>query len=97
MKCATLIINNLGVGLNLLRTILQDAEAFTHQSKDGSISINLNWKCLIALECLQIVISNPSLSELFASSSLSIGAPVLIQIFECYISAAKAIEHSKDP
>ena len=30
MKCSTLIINNLGVGLNLLRTILADAESFTH-------------------------------------------------------------------
>ena len=29
MKCATLIINNIGVGLNLLRPILVDAEGFT--------------------------------------------------------------------
>lgn len=92
MKCATLIINNLGVGVNLLRTILIDAEAFTHTSRDGSISVNLNWKSLIAFECLQVVVSNPCLTELFANSSLSIGAPVLIQIIECYIMAAKAIE-----
>ena len=85
MKCATLIINNLGVSLNLLRTILSDAESFTTRHRDGSISINLNWRCLIAFECLQIVISNPGLSELFANSSLNIGAPVLIQILECYI------------
>lgn len=78
MKCATLIINNLGVGVNLLRTILSDAEAFTHTSRDGAISVNLSWKCLIAFECLQIVVSNPCLTELFANSSLSIGAPVLI-------------------
>ena len=98
---ATLIINNLGVSINLLRTIklfsqdhfclkflhtiLSDAEACTSRSKDGVISVNLNWRCLIAFECLQIVISNPGLSELFANSSLSIGAPVLIQILECYI------------
>ena len=85
MKCATLIINNLGVSINLLRTLLSDAEACTSRSKDGIISVNLNWRCLIAFECLQIVISNPGLSELFANSSLSIGAPVLIQILECYI------------
>jgi len=97
MKCATLIINNLGVGINLLRGILVDAEAFTTTAKDGTISVNLNWKCLIAFECLQIVISNPALTELFASSSLSIGAPVLIQILESYIMAAKAIEQSRDP
>ena len=97
MKCATLIINNLGVGVNLLRTIMADAEAFTSTNRDGAISVNLNWKCLIAFECLQIVISNPCLTELFANSSLSIGAPVLIQIIECYIAAAKAIEQSKDP
>ena len=85
MKCATLFINNLGVSLNLLRPILADAEAFTSRHRDGTISVNLNWRCLIAFECLQIVISNPALSELFATSSLSIGAPVLIQILECYI------------
>ena len=97
MKCATLIVNNLQVGINLLRSILSDAEAFTHTSKDGSISVNLNWKCLIAFECLQIVISNPAMTELFANSSLSLGAPVLIQIIECYIQAARAVEQSKDP
>ena len=97
MKCATLIINNLGVSLNLLRTILADAESVTSVSRDGNISVNLTWKCLIAFECLQILISNPGLSELFASSSLSIGAPVLIQILETYIQAAKATEQSKDP
>ena len=70
MKCATLIINNLGIGINLLRTILNDAEAFTNTNRDGSISVNLNWKCLIAFECLQIVISNPALTKLFANSSL---------------------------
>ena len=97
MKCATLIVNNLQVGVNLLRSILTDAEAFTQTSKDGNISVNLNWKCLIAFECLQIVISNPAMTELFANSSLSLGAPVLIQIIECYISAAKAVEQSRDP
>ena len=78
MKCATLIINNLSVSINLLRTILADAEACTSRSRDGAISVNLTWRCLIAFECLQIVVSNPALTELFANSSLSIGAPVLI-------------------
>lgn len=97
MKCATLIINNLGVSLNLLRTILADAEAFTSKHKDGTVSVNLTWRSLIAFECLQIVISNPGLSEVFANSSLAIGAPVLIQILQSYIEAARAIEQSKDP
>ena len=78
MKCATLIINNLGVSLNLLRSIMGDAESFTNRHKDGTLSVTLTWRSLIAFECLQIVVSNPGLSELFASSSLSIGAPVLI-------------------
>lgn len=52
MKCATLIINNLGVSLNLLRPILADAEAFTSRSRDGAVSINLNWRSLIAFECI---------------------------------------------
>ena len=96
MKCAILIINNLGVGLNLLRPILADAETFTSRSKDGSYHVNLTWRCLIAFECLQIVISNPSMTELFASSSLSIGAPVLIQILECYLKASRGIEQSQE-
>lgn len=97
MKCATLIINNLGVSLNLLRSILADAEAFTSRARDGTVGINLNWRSLIALECLQIVISNPGLTELFSTSSLAIGAPVLIQILECYIQASRAIEASNEP
>ena len=52
MKCATLIINNLGCSLNLLRTILTDADSFTSRSRDGTTSFNLNWRCLIAFECL---------------------------------------------
>ena len=52
MKCATLIINNLGCSLNLLRTILTDADSFTSRSRDGAMSVNLNWRCLIAFECL---------------------------------------------
>ena len=96
MKCAILIINNLGVGLNLLRPILADAENFTSRAKDGSYHISLNWRCLIAFECLQIVVSNPSMTDLFASSSLSIGAPVLIQILECYLKASRGIEQSQE-
>ena len=93
MKCAILIINNLGIGLNLLRPLLADAESLLSKNKDNSVSLNLNWRCLIGFECLQIVISNPSLSELFANSSLSIGAPVLIQILECHLKASKAISN----
>jgi hypothetical protein len=93
MKCAILIINNLGIGLNLLRPLLADAESLLSKNKDNSVSMNLNWRCLIGFECLQIVISNPNLSELFANSSLSIGAPVLIQILECHLKASKAISN----
>ena len=85
MKCATLIINNLGIGISLLQSILNDAETFTNTNRDGAISVNLNWKCLVAFECLQLVISNPALTELFANTSISLGAPLLIQIIECYI------------
>ena len=93
MKCAILIINNLGIGLNLLRPLLADAESLLQRHKDNSVSLNLNWRSLIGFECIQIVISNPSLSELFANSSLSIGAPVLIQILECYLKATKILGH----
>ena len=78
MKCAILIINNLGVGLNLLRPILADAESFTQRHREGNVTLNLNWRALIGFECLQVAVSNPSLAEVFANSSLAIGAPILI-------------------
>ena len=42
------------------------------------------------------MISNPNMADLFASSSLSIGAPVLIEILECYLKASRGIEQNYD-
>ena len=42
------------------------------------------------------MISNPGMADLFASSSLSIGAPVLIQILECYLKASRGIEQNQE-
>ena len=36
------------------------------------------------------------MAELFASSSLSIGAPVLIQMLESYLKASRAIEKNQE-
>ena len=94
MKLAILIIDNLGCGFGLLRQLLVDAESLTVKQKDGSIKFEFNWRGLIAYECLQVAISNPHLSHLLSTSSLSIGAPIIIQIFESYLKVSKAIEQA---
>ena len=94
MKCAILIVNNLGCGFNLLRSIIADTDSFVTQNKDGTCSANLTWRALIGFECLQLALSNPSLTHILATSSLSIGAPALIQILESYLLASKAIERA---
>jgi len=78
MKCAILIINNLSCGLPLLTHILNDTDSFSTKAKDGHTVLQFNWKCLIGFECLHVVISNPTLTQLFAQSSISIGVPVLL-------------------
>jgi len=97
MKLAILIINHLSCGFGLLRQILIDADSLTSKCKDGSIKFELNWRGLVAFECLQVAISNPALSQLLSTSSLSIGAPIIIQILESYSKVAKAIELAANP
>jgi hypothetical protein len=92
MKLSILIINNLCCGFSLMRQILTDAESLTAKQKDSSFKFDLNWRGMIACECLQLVVSNPQLAQLFSTSSLSIGAPIIIQILECYIKISKAID-----
>jgi dihydrodipicolinate reductase len=36
MKCAVLIINNLGIGVNLLQHIISEADSIIGKTKDGS-------------------------------------------------------------
>lgn len=92
LKLAILIITSLGSGFSLLRQLLADAESLTVKQKDGSFKFDFNWRGLVSFECLQVAVSNPQLAQLFSSSSLSIGAPIIIQILECYSKVSKAIE-----
>jgi hypothetical protein len=62
MKLSILIINNLCCGFSLIRQILADADSLTVKQKDGSFKFDLNWRGMIACECLQLVISNPQLA-----------------------------------
>ena len=78
MKLAILIISSLGSGFGLLRQLLADADSLTVKQKDGTIRFEFNWRGLIAYECLQVAISNPYLSHLFSTASISIGAPIII-------------------
>lgn len=94
MKCAILIVNNLGCGFNLLRSLIADSDSFVTQAKDGTYSANLSWRALIGFECLQLALANPVLTQILATSSLSIGAPALIQILESFLLASKAIERA---
>ena len=71
---------------------MADADSMTIKQKDGSFKFDFNWRGLVAFECLQVAISNPQLAQLFSTSSLSIGAPIIIQILECYIKVSKALE-----
>jgi hypothetical protein len=66
MKCSIVIINNLGIGINLLTFILHEVEGFLGKAKDGNVVMNLNWKSLVGFECLAIVLNNPSLIKTFS-------------------------------
>ena len=77
MKCAILMINNLGIGINLLQAILADTDGLSSRLRDGTLQLNLTWRSLIGFECLQIATANPQLAQLFASASLQLGVSVL--------------------
>jgi hypothetical protein len=66
MKCAVMIINNLGIGIHLLQHILVEADGIIGKSKDGSQVLNLNWRSLIGFECIAILFNNPNLIKTFA-------------------------------
>lgn len=82
MKLSILIINNLGIGVNLMNLILSETEAiFTKQSKEPQM--HLTWRSLLAFEGLAIIMNNPNLIQLFSQCSLQVGKTLLAQIFEC--------------
>ena len=66
MKCSIMIINNLGVGVNLLHYILLEAEGIMGKSKDGNPVLNLNWRNLIGFECIAILFNNPLMIKIFS-------------------------------
>lgn len=74
MKLTILVINYLGIGVNLFNYILLETDNFNVQSKgkssDTQSTMNLNWKSLIGFECVAIALNNPSLIKVFAQSAL---------------------------
>ena len=66
MKLSVMVINNLGIGVNLLNNILQETDSFCTKNKDGNIIVNLTWHSLIGFECLAIVMNNPNLIRVFS-------------------------------
>ena len=59
MKCTILMVNNLGIGIGLLQSILADTDSLSTRQKDGTLQLNLTWRSLIGFECLQIAMGNP--------------------------------------
>ena len=60
MKCSILIINYLGIGVNLFSHILSETDNFLSGAKQSkSNDLNLSWKNLIAFECVAISLNNP--------------------------------------
>lgn len=70
MRCSIMIMNTLGIGINLLNYILNETDGLIGRAKDGSIILNLTWKSLIGFECLAIVLNNSYLIKLFSQSAL---------------------------
>lgn len=72
MKCSILVINFLGIGVNLFTHILSETDNFLISNKfgksnnDTQANMNLNWKSLIGFECVAIALNNPSLIKVFA-------------------------------
>jgi hypothetical protein len=82
MKLSILIINNLGIGVNLMNLILSETEGiFSKQSKEPQM--HLTWRSLLAFEGLAIIMNNPNLIQLFSQCALQVGKTLLAQIFEC--------------
>jgi len=77
MKCATLIVANLGVGIHLITHIMADADKFAYLTKDNVYNFNLNWKSIVSFECIDLILSNSSLCQFFAETTLTIGMPIL--------------------
>ena len=66
MKLTILIINNLGIGINLLTYILQETDNIFLRTKDGTQLLNLTWKNLIAFEGVALILNNPHLIQIFS-------------------------------
>ena len=96
MKLAVMVINNLGIGVNLLTYLLQETDGFVSKGKDGNTQVNLNWRSLIGFECLAIVMNNPALIKIFAQSALQVNKAVLVQVFESLIQATENVDLSSD-
>jgi len=58
MKCAILIISNVGKGITLLNHILTEADTLSQKAKDGTLLIVPSWRNHIGFECLQIALAN---------------------------------------
>lgn len=69
MKSTILIINNLGIGVNLFSHILCETD-FHATGKNKGQEISLSWKNLIAYECVAIALNNPALIKMFSQSAL---------------------------
>ena len=90
MKLTILIINNLGIGINLLTFILQDTDGIFVRGKDGFQQLNLSWRNLIAFEGIALMFNNPQLIQIFSVSALQVGKTVLVQIFESLLQASQS-------
>jgi hypothetical protein len=71
--------------------VIQESETFILKAKDGSLQAVPGWRNLVAFECLQIAISNPEHIHFFATTSQQ-NMSILLQIFDTYLRAVKAIE-----
>jgi hypothetical protein len=98
MKSAILIVQNLGIGINLLQPIIAEADTLSAKSKDGTQLLLPSWKSLIGFECLQLAISNPELVKTLSQTRFpNCSAPILIQVLDTYLKAARAIEANENP
>jgi hypothetical protein len=89
MKLTILIINNLGIGINLLAYILQETDNIFVRTKDGTQTLTLTWRNLIAFEGIALILNNPHLIQVFSQSALTVGKTVLVQIFESLMTATQ--------
>lgn len=66
MKCSTMVLNHLGIGVQLLINLLGETDQMVVKNKDGSTQVNLRWRQLISFECFAIAMGNPNLVKLMA-------------------------------